>query len=350
MTILGTKTTEHRANSAPMGFSPAPRLINPTWVRVNLAPDRINRTPDHLDTTLCRTKPTHSCANPTRYRTNPTLYRTDLTPHRRMQPPLRVMLMDKPFNPGAHRMNEFNTATLNTLTRVQRFLDDNNAALEDINSSGYRAILDDAVTNLSAHAVNQTASQRRSIAETAKERVLRNNLKLNHMRRIAKVARAQLRQVPEFAALKMPPSLSTSRGLIAWASAMHGGAAPHESTFIAAGLPKTFLAQLTTAAKALETTLATRGAARAVRAGATSGLQAESTRGREAVMVLDSLVEPVLAGNIALLSQWKSAKQFAGRTARVAATSIDAAASGPLDDPQANAGSTPVDSPTPAAA
>lgn len=111
-------------------------------------------------------------------------------------------------------MNEFNIVTLNTLTRVQRFLDDNNAALEDINTSGYRAILDDAVTNLSAHAINQTGSQRKSIAETAKERVLRNNLKLNHMRRIAMVARAQLRQVPEFAALKMPPGLSTSRALV----------------------------------------------------------------------------------------------------------------------------------------
>jgi len=66
------------------------------------------------------------------------------------------------------------------------------------------------------------------------------------------------------------------------------------------------------------------------------------------MMVLDSLVEPVLAGNIALLSQSKSAERFAGRTARVAATSIDAAANGPLGDPQAHPGSTQSDSSAPA--
>jgi hypothetical protein len=240
-------------------------------------------------------------------------------------------------------MNSGHIDTLNTLTRVQLFLDEHGAVLEDINTSGYRAILDDAVTTLNAHASNQTASMRKSTAETAKERVLRNALKLNHMRRIATVARAQLRQTPEFTALTMPPNPSTSRALIAWASAMESAAAAHEATFVASGLPKDFLAQLATATKNLQTTLATKGATKAAQVGATSGIGAESTRGRQAVTVLDSLVEPLIGGDIALLSEWKFAKRFAGRSAPIADTSIDAAATGPLAELEPQAAETPND-------
>src|SRR5262249_32093505 len=48
--------------------------------------------------------------------------------------------------------------TLNTLTRVQRFLDQNGSTLGDINASGYRKILDDVVEKLSTHAADQTTS------------------------------------------------------------------------------------------------------------------------------------------------------------------------------------------------
>ena len=231
-------------------------------------------------------------------------------------------------------MKFVHAAVLNTLTRVQRFVDDNGGPLGDIDRSRYRAILDDSVATLSAHAVTQTSSRRAAAAETVKERVLRNNLKINHMRPIATVAQAQLRQVPEFLALKMPPKNCNSRGLIAWASAMQSAAAVNESAFVDAGLPKDFLSRLGTATKSLETALATRGATKAIQVGATAGLDVESTRGRQAVKVLDSLVEPLIAGNLALLAQWKSSKRFAGRTSPVAATSVDAAASGPLTGPE----------------
>ena len=149
-------------------------------------------------------------------------------------------------------MQSTHAAALNTLTRVQRFLDDHGTTLGSINQSGYRAILDDVVTMLSAHAVTQTTSKRMSAAIVAKERVLRNALKLNHMRPIAAVAAAQLRQVPEFLALKMPANApSTSRALSAWAGAMNSAAATSPKTFVDAGLPQDFLVQLKSAADAL---------------------------------------------------------------------------------------------------
>jgi hypothetical protein len=73
--------------------------------------------------------------------------------------------------------------------------------------------------------------------------VLRNALKLNHLRPVATVAAAHLRQVPDFAALKMPPKNATSRGLIAWAAAMKTAASTYADAFVGAGLPSDFLAE-----------------------------------------------------------------------------------------------------------
>ena len=220
-------------------------------------------------------------------------------------------------------------ATLNTLSRVQRFLDQNGPALGDINTSGYRKILDDVVDKLSGHAANQTTTKRVAAAESAKERVLRNALKLNHMRPIATVAAAQLRQVPDFAALKMPPKNATSRTLISWAAAMKAAGGEYTDAFVGAGLPAGFLDQLQNAADALSNSLISRTSNGAAQRGATIGLDAEATRGRQAVKVLDSLVEPLIQGNLALLAQWSAAKRFGGKVSAPSSTSIDAAARGP---------------------
>jgi hypothetical protein len=45
--------------------------------------------------------------------------------------------------------------------------------------------------------------------------------------------------------------------------------------------------------------------------------------------VLDSLVEPLIQGNLALLGQWTAAKRFGGKASAPTSTSIDAAARGP---------------------
>ncbi len=226
-------------------------------------------------------------------------------------------------------MKASHASTLNTLTRVQRFLDQNGPTLGDINQSGYRKILDDVVDKLSGHAADQTTTKRAAAAEAAKERVLRNALKLNHMRPIATVANAQLRQVPDFVALKMPAKTATSRTLIAWAAAMKAAAGEYASAFVGAGLPADFLDQLQSAADALSNSLTSRTSNGAAQRGATIGLDAEATRGRQAVKVLDSLVEPLIQGNLALLGQWTAAKRFGGKASAPTSTSIDAAARGP---------------------
>jgi hypothetical protein len=238
-------------------------------------------------------------------------------------------------------MQTAHSTVLNTLMRVQRFMDTSADALGALNESGSRRTLDDVVTSLSSHAVNQAASKRVGSAETAKQRVLRNALKVNHMRPIATVAKAQLKQVPEFLALKMPAANTTSRRLIAAAGAMAVAAKNYAKTFTDAGNPADFLQQLQTAASALDASLTDRGATTSTQSGATAGLKAETARGRDAVKVLDSLIEPQLAGDTVLLVQWKSAKRFGGKSTNVTSASIDAAAKGPSN------GTAPKSSPTP---
>lgn len=250
-------------------------------------------------------------------------------------------------------MQSKQATVLNTLVRVQRFLDVNGDKLDGINQSGYRKILDDVVENLSGHAVNQTSSKHAVSAEAAKGRALRNALRLNHMRPIASVAAAQLRNVPEFVSLRMPPANSRARTLIDWAASMAKAADPYAGTFVGAGLPADFLTQLKAAADAVSATIVNRDSTRAAQRGATAGLNAEASRGRSAVKVLDSLVEPLIAGDISLLSQWNAAKKFGGKAAAVTDTSVDAAAKGPetpLQTPAAPPAPPVAPPPSPAAA
>ena len=222
------------------------------------------------------------------------------------------------------------TATLNTLSRVQRFLDQNATPLGDINASGYRKILDDVVGKLARPRRRSDDHQagggrRGGEGACASERA---QAEPHAPRRHG--GHAQLRQVPDFVALKMPPRNATSRTLINWAAAMKTAAGEYSDAFVGAGLPADFLDQLKGASvDALGNSLTNRTSNGAAQRGATIGLDAEATRGRQAVKVLDSLVEPLIQGNLALLGQWAAAKRFGGRVSAPTSTSIDAAARGP---------------------
>lgn len=222
-------------------------------------------------------------------------------------------------------MQSQHNAVLNAMQRAQRFMDTNAASLGTLNSSGYRRILDDVVGALGGHAVNQATSKRVGSGETARQRVLRNVLKLNHMRPIAAVAAAQLKLVPEFTALRMPPTNSTSRALIAAAGAMRAAAAKYARAFTDAGLPTDFLAKLEQAAVALNDAIGNRGSTRTLQNAATAGLRSQTARGRETLRVLDSLIEPQLQGDPVLLVQWKAARRIGGKTPTVTRTTVDAA-------------------------
>src|ERR1700720_1834137 len=129
-------------------------------------------------------------------------------------------------------MQSAHASVLNTLGRIQRFLDANTDVLGTINHSKYRTILDDVVATLDGHVLSQTTSKRAGAAATAKGRVLRDALEHDHLRPISTIAAAELEQVPEFLSLEMPAAHSSSRALITAAAAMGMAAARYSSVFI----------------------------------------------------------------------------------------------------------------------
>ena len=226
-------------------------------------------------------------------------------------------------------MQSNHSTVLATLQRVQRYLDAHAAVLGDgITKSGTRAILDESADALSTHAAQQSGSKRAGKATTAKARVLRAALKKNHLKPIAAVAAAELKQVPEFIAFKMPKGNAAPQVLIDAATAMGTTAVKYAQTFVTAGLPADFEARLSTAIADYKTALTNKGAAKNKQSGATAGIKAEVQRGQGAVKVLDAIIEVALAANAPLLAEWKSARKFTGKATPIPSTTVNSGSKG----------------------
>src|SRR5438552_1886300 len=130
-------------------------------------------------------------------------------------------------------------SVLETLRRVQEFLDANQQQLGAINPSA-RKNLDDAVTAISSHATNQASGSIDARGGTALKQKLRLALRQYHMQPIAIVARRKLRAVAEFKALTMPAVNANVSQLVAHAAAMGEAAKKHEQIFLDAGLSVDF--------------------------------------------------------------------------------------------------------------
>ena len=205
---------------------------------------------------------------------------------------------------------------LETLRRVQGFLDTNNTVLAAVNQSGARTQLDDAVKAITTNVVNQRAGIVNAIGETAKQRKLRLTLRIHYMRPIARVAKRMLGVQPELSMLRMPPEDLGPTDLVGCARGMADAAEPHSTTLIAGGLKPGFVAQLLDAAKAVEDSLVDRSKSRGRRAGATGGLTKHEKAGREELKVLDALIVPEISGNAELLSEWRSIKKIGRKPGR----------------------------------
>jgi hypothetical protein len=240
-------------------------------------------------------------------------------------------------------MQTRHSTILTTLQNVQAFMETNADALGPLNTSDSRRALDDLERTLSAHAVTQAQGKRSSKAEVAKQRVLRNALKVKFLHPIASIAAAQLSQVPDFTALKIPKGVTTSQKLIAAAVTMGEAAAKYAPTFIGAGMAPTFLEDLKAAADELSAGLTAKGTARSKQVGATAGLKAAAKQAHKIVKQLDSLIDAQLATNPDLLARWKAVKRFGGKTAAITGATID---SGAITSPPATTNQAPSPIPT----
>lgn len=198
-------------------------------------------------------------------------------------------------------------AVLASLRRSQQFLDAHVDVLDAVNKSS-RKQLDDVVTQLSDLSVAQESGTRASKGETARQRSLLLALRRNYMTPVAELAKLKLREVPEFAALMLPPSDSTAQRVVAAAYSMADAAGAHADILIGDGLPATFADDLRSAAAAVSDSLSDRGEHQGRRVGATAGLIAEDKRGRAMLRVLNALVMARIGSDPQLVAEWGSAK------------------------------------------
>jgi hypothetical protein len=209
------------------------------------------------------------------------------------------------------------------------FLDDNATLLDEVNKSGARKALDDVVTQTAAHAANQDVGARTSKGETENQNVMCLAIRSNFMKPIAQVARMELRNVPNFVALTLPPFKIKGARFVAAAEAMADTATPYVQTFVNAGLPANFLDQFRQAAQTARQSLDVRAQSLRARVGATEGLIAEEKRGSGVLKLLDALVIPKLGTDDVKLAQWKSARRVRAKSGPAVGSASTAGTAGP---------------------
>lgn len=245
-------------------------------------------------------------------------------------------------------MRFLQNAVLAALKRVQLFLDDNAAVLAAIvDLAAARKRLDAVIASFSSHAYDQEANDRGAKGETAKQRKLRVQVRSQQMQPIALIARKNLRTTPQFAALQMPKSTVTGEAFIASGNAMADAATIHKDTFIEHGLPPTFLDDFKAAITNLNSSITDREQNYNRRLAATKGLDEKEKQGRLVLSVLDSLVEPALAGNDALLRGWQGARLIRRRTGPTAPAPEASNPTGAGASPATPAPATPITPITP---
>ena len=229
-------------------------------------------------------------------------------------------------------MRRRENAVLSALQRAQGFFEENAGALTNAGDlTSARKRLDAIVASFTTHAVEQNVTDRDVKGETAKQRQLRETLRLEQLRPIAEIARRNLRTVPEFKALQMPRQTTVGPAFIASAKGMADAATIHKETLIERGLPADFLEQFQSALAQLDVSVSDREKSRTRRMGATKGLAFEAQEGRSVLKVLDALVRPALRGNESLLRTWEGARAIhrrPGAASTAAPTSSVTAASG----------------------
>ena len=198
---------------------------------------------------------------------------------------------------------------LESLRSVEHFLDENADKLASVVNTGARQRLTAAITDLSAHASEQTGSNLAAQGATQKKEALRLALLRDHMAPIARIAAADIPNLPELSPLRMPRGKPTAEKLASFAYGMGAAAAPFADTFTKAGLAGDFVAQLSAAADAVVGVVANRTTSRGKRRGATDGLKARLTEGRQVVHILDALVKSALKDDPALLGNWNLVKR-----------------------------------------
>jgi hypothetical protein len=209
------------------------------------------------------------------------------------------------------------------LRRVQQFLDDSSAKLAGVNATAARKELDGIVQEMALSETAQATGKLNARGETATQTQLRIDLWKHHIRPVATIAAAELRQVPGFKALQLPKYGIKTAALVQAAVAMADVARAHTEVFVANGRPQNFADALVAAAGAVRASIDTRAKSITGKAAARKSLQTTSKRADVVVRLLDAQVNSLLVHDAKSLAAWRSAKRIGrGKVVPIAVTPV----------------------------
>jgi hypothetical protein len=207
------------------------------------------------------------------------------------------------------------------LRGLQQFLDSFAAKLTVVNATAARKELDQLVLDMGANESAQAINTLNAKSQTATLAVLRRDLVNTHMRPVATIAAAHLRDVPGFAALQMPKGNVKVAVLVQAATAMAEAARAYQQVFVENGRPENFADALVAAAGAVRTSIDSRAESRRSKVGAREGIRVTGTRAHLVVKLLDAQVKTALVDDPKALAEWKSAKRIGkGKVVPIEAT------------------------------
>ena len=207
------------------------------------------------------------------------------------------------------------------LRRVQQFLNAFAVKLFGVNAPTARQALDQLVEDMRVNEAEQASNTLNAKSQTAAQAVLRDKLVRDHMRPVALIAAAHLRDVPEFKALQVPKVNVKAAVLVQDANAMAEAAKQYQEVFVGNGRPATFVDDLVAAASAVRASIDARGKSIATRAAARDGLKATATRAHSVLRFLDAQVKSAAADDPKILAAWNSAKRIGkGKVVPIEAT------------------------------
>jgi hypothetical protein len=207
------------------------------------------------------------------------------------------------------------------LRRVQQFLDEFAVKLFAATAAAARKALDQLVEDMRVNEAEQASNTLNAKSQTAAQAVLRHELVQDHMRPVALIAAAHLRDVPEFKALQVPKFKVKAAVLVQDANAMAEAAKPYQEVFVGNGRPETFVEDLVAAAAAVRASIDARGKSIATKAAARDGLKATATQAHSVLRFLDAQVKSAAANDPKILAAWISAKRIGkGKVVPIEAT------------------------------
>jgi hypothetical protein len=189
---------------------------------------------------------------------------------------------------------------------AQGFLHEYGHVLPAVAESGLSRRLDAIIDDLYRHTTDQVTHGLRAHSLVRTARTLRAELLRDHMTPIVRIARADLPHTPEFQSLRMPAGRPTLDRLASAAFAMAGIAERFAATFVAAGMPPTFVDALHAATREMIDARRAAAAESVRRSGATRAIEAAMADGLAVMRALDLLVSTESRRDAALLAQWKA--------------------------------------------